>query len=261
MSKVERRYQWLARFFGHSFLVAGLLFAIAPERVVAFLMWEGALLGLEGDLQFGQGTLSWALALSLMAVLVLLARQTAARPRDPAPYRALVLSKLVSTAVFMYLAFLHGPVWVLAALTDFSIAVVLVIARLPISDAIPVPGFAGRYLRWMGVDEAGRRHYSDMVARLPWTARVAVRYANRFLTWLGPLLLLGRPVSGGALGDDAMERLVSRLRASESAPVRLLWIVLHQPACGVLAAARCKPAPAAPTPSLAVAQPAVTPAE
>lgn len=262
MPKAERRYRWIARFFGHCFALAGLAFALAPEQVVAFLMWEGAWLGLEGEMRFGQGTLAWALALSLMAVLVLLARQTAARPRDPGPFRALVLSKLTSTAVFVYLAYVHGPVWVLAALTDFSIAVVLVAARLTIPDAGPVTGFIGRYLAWMGVDGPGRDHYASMTARLPWTAQLAIRQANLLFTWLAPLLLIGRPRGAGTLDDPSMERLVHRIRTSRNTGLRMLWILIHQPACGVLASARCSAQPtAAPTPALPVVTGSTAPAE
>jgi hypothetical protein len=260
MHKAIRRYRRLARFWGHCFLVAGLLFAVAPGRVVEFLRWEGALVGLGGDMHFGQGTLSWALALSLMAVLVLLARQTAARPRDPAPYHALVLSKLMSTAVFLYLAYVHGPVWVFAAGADFFVAVTLVAARLPVPDAGPVSGFVGRYLAWMGVDERGQDHYADMVARLPMAARIAVRNANRFFSWAGPLLLTGTPRLAGSLDDPGMERLVERIRGTRNALVRTLWILVHQPACGVLATARCG-APPAPAPGLGVPAHPPTPAE
>jgi hypothetical protein len=246
MRNAERRYRWLARFWGHCFVVAGLLFAIVPDRVVDLLVWEGSLLGLRGDMHFGQDSLSWALALSLMAVLVLLSYQSAARPRDPGPYRALLLSKLTSTAVFLYLATQYGPVWVLAASTDFFVAVTLFAARLSIPDAGPATGFAGRYLGWMGVNESGRDHYTRMVAQLPTAARAAVRFANAFFTWLGPLLLLGRPRRATSLNEAGMERMVASIRASRSPLVRMMWILLHQPACSVLATARCGAGQAAP---------------
>jgi hypothetical protein len=246
MRNAERRYRWLARFWGHCFVVAGLLFAIVPDRVVDLLVWEGSLLGLRGDMRFGQDSLSWALALSLMAVLVLLSYQSAARPRDPGPYRALLLSKLTSTAVFLYLAFQYGPVWVLAAATDFFVAVTLFAARLSIPDAGAAEGFAGRYLKWMGVDAAGRDHYGRMVARLPMPARSAVRAANAFFTFAGPLLLLGRPRRATTLDDPGMEHMVARIRQSRSPLVRMMWILVHQPACSVLAVARCGAGPAAP---------------
>lgn len=233
-----RRYRWLARFWGHCFLVVGVLFAVVPARIAQFLEWQGSLLGLGGHLEFGKGTLAWALALSLMATLVLLAHRSAARPGDPGPYRALMLSKLTSTAVFLHLAWVQGPVWVLAANADFFVAVTLFVARLPVPDEGPVQGFAHRYLAWMGVDEEGHAHFRRMLARSAPEVRAAIGGTNAFFTYAAPLLLTGRLRTASRLDDATMEKLVDRIRGTRLLPVRMMWILLHQPACGALARAR-----------------------
>ncbi|MFW6049834.1 MAG: hypothetical protein ACODAU_01600 [Myxococcota bacterium] len=239
MTRSERRYRWLARTWGHVFLGAGALFAVAPDAVARGLAWEGALLGLDGSIRFGGGTLAWALSLSLMATLVLLAYRSAARPRDPGPYRALMLSKLTSTAVFVLLAIEQGPVWLLAANADFFVALTLFVVRLPVPDEGPATGFAARYLSWMGVDADGRTHFAEMLARNPTSVRLGVRAANGFFTYAAPLLLTGRPHTAASLDDASMTALVDRIRTSRHPLVRMLWILIHQPACGALARARC----------------------
>lgn len=233
-----RRYCRLARFWGHCFVGTTIAFAVFPHQVGHFLTWEGGELGLGGQVTVGRGTLAWALALSLMATLTLLAYRSASHPRDRLAYRALMCSKLASTAVFLYLAAGGAPVWLLAAATDGFIAATLFVGRLPVPDAQPVEGFLDRYLTWMGVGPDGKAHVADTVARSPWPVQGGIRLANSFFTYAAPPLLAGWARTATRLDDERVQKLVERIRNSRRSFVRVLWVLLHQPTSRALAEAR-----------------------
>ncbi len=121
----------LCRFWAIVFVIAGLGFAAAPALVADFLNGQAGMLGLVPGIPTERNTLWYALALSLMATITYLAWEAGRPGASPVLVRALVLSKLVSTAGFSVAAITLASGWWLCALADGFIAVTLLIARRP----------------------------------------------------------------------------------------------------------------------------------
>ncbi len=137
----HHRYRLLAQFWSLAFVVTGLLFALAPERLGRDMQTTARLLGLDGTIDVAPWTMWHVIALSLMVTVTLLAWQTAREPEARAPYLTLQAAKLASTAIFVALALHHGGIWLLAAATDGSIALSLWLARRSFAPQLRIPGF------------------------------------------------------------------------------------------------------------------------
>jgi hypothetical protein len=122
-------YVLVARIWAVVFLVAGLAFAIDPEGTGHNITTIGGWLGLSGTVETGPRTMWWVLTVSLMATITVLSAWSAHEPQNPAPYVALMTSKLCSTGTFVLLAATAGPAWLVCAACDGSIALTLYLAR------------------------------------------------------------------------------------------------------------------------------------
>ncbi len=137
----HRRYRLLAQFWSVAFVVTGLLFALAPERLGSDMQTAARLLGLRGTLDVTPWSMWHVIALSLMVTVTLLSWQSAQDPTAQAPYRTLQAAKLSSTAIFLLLAATQGSIWLLAAATDGSIALSLWLVRRTFATSARIPGF------------------------------------------------------------------------------------------------------------------------
>lgn len=139
--KPSRFYAPLARAWASVFAVVGLVFLLRPRLVVVAVDAVARAAGGHGTIDVEGGPLWWVLALSLMSVLTLLALASARAPADPLPYRALLTSKLVSTAGFAALAAGGVPAWWVCAASDGFVALTLWAARRAdgLGDAAPEP--------------------------------------------------------------------------------------------------------------------------
>ncbi len=122
-------FRLLSRFWAVSFVATGVCFALAPEFVAALLNGQAEWLGLTPGIPTGRDSLWFTLALSLMATISYLAWEAGSEDAPVVPYRALILSKLVSTVGFATFAIGVAGGWWLCAFTDGFIAVTLIVAR------------------------------------------------------------------------------------------------------------------------------------
>ncbi|MFA5940657.1 MAG: hypothetical protein WC809_14975 [Sinimarinibacterium sp.] len=121
--------QRLCRSWAVIFAIAGAGFLVEPDLVAALLNGLADGLGLASGMGAGRDTLWYPLALSLMAVLVLLAWEAGAPAAPPLAFRALLLSKLASTGGFAWLALTVAGGWWLCAGADGFVAATLLFAR------------------------------------------------------------------------------------------------------------------------------------
>lgn len=119
----------LCRFWALTFVGAGLAFALAPDLVAALLDGIARAVGLTPGIPVARASLWFPLALSLMATIAYLAWEAGAPGAPPVAFRALVLSKIASTAGFAALAVGLASGWWLCAATDGFIALTLLLAR------------------------------------------------------------------------------------------------------------------------------------
>jgi len=136
-----RIYRGVALGWAALFVVTGAQFAIVPDWVGNGLHTLGALLHLGGTMDVVPGSLWHVLALSLMVAVTGLALLTAHEPRDRGPYVVLMSAKIASTLAFLYLAAIHGAIWLLCAATDGFVAVTLFLARRGLDAQPRLPGF------------------------------------------------------------------------------------------------------------------------
>ncbi|MCC7440305.1 MAG: hypothetical protein IT285_01650 [Bdellovibrionales bacterium] len=112
-----------------AFLGVGILFVLVPVELTTGLNGMAEVLGLSPAMRGTGGELWHVLAISLMAVLVGLAAASARDPSDRRLSSLMILSKLVSTAGFVWLAFTLGSGWILCAVADGFVALTLVASR------------------------------------------------------------------------------------------------------------------------------------
>lgn len=122
-------FQGVCRLWAVVFGAAGLAFLLAPGQVAALLDALAGLLGGSPGVLAGRASLWYPLALSLMAVLAWLAWEAGRPGAPPLAFRALVLSKLVSTFGFAALAVTSAGAWWLCAGADGFVALTLLLAR------------------------------------------------------------------------------------------------------------------------------------
>lgn len=120
-------YRRVALLWAVVFAAVGLAFALAPARVAAMIEAVARPARLSGAIDAG-GKLWWVLAVSLMAVLTVLALASAYRPEDRTAFRTLLLSKLVSTLGFAALVVQDGSIWCICATADGFVATTLYVA-------------------------------------------------------------------------------------------------------------------------------------
>ncbi len=232
-----RAYQRLVTFWTVVFAIAGLYFMFLPGRLAADLDMFAGLLGLEGQVPVPPGDMWHALTGSLMATLTVLGFQTARRPAEGGPYVALMVSKLVSTFVFLVFA-LDSSAWLVPAACDGFIALTLFVARTLGDRATGRVDFPGRYLRWLGAEQKDVERYHRRIADMPWEARALLRGTVLALSLMAPLLLLGTWGRAARLGDDEFDTLMKRLMLHTSPLVRGAWLLVHSPALTIVAKAR-----------------------
>jgi hypothetical protein len=122
-------YAWVAGTWGVVFGVVGCVFLLAPGKTGESLTALAAAFGLAGEIRTTCGDLWWALAVSLMATITVLALASAGDPRERSLFVALLTAKLTSTAMFVVLAAAQGGAWALCAAADGLVAASLVAAR------------------------------------------------------------------------------------------------------------------------------------
>lgn len=118
----------VCRFWAVVFVFALVCFATAPSVVAALLNSLAGVLGLQEGVAAGPLTLWYPLALSLMATITYLAWVAGTPGAPPQAWRALLLSKLCSSAGFAVLAVTTIGAWWLAVATDGFIALTLVLS-------------------------------------------------------------------------------------------------------------------------------------
>lgn len=101
-----------------------------PTGVAKLVGWSGGIFGLSGEVTIGANDLDHILSLSLMACIFVLAVSTARNPASVETFAALMVAKVVSTLGFAYLAVGGASVWLVPALTDGFVAVLLAVTRI-----------------------------------------------------------------------------------------------------------------------------------
>lgn len=117
------------RFYGWLFLVCGILFVARECEVLGLVSWAGRALDCAPLTPSGP-SLWLGLSGSLMAMIALLAFRLAEDPRQPAAWDTLLLSKAVSSALFLlFAARARNPLFAASAAVDGAILVHLLILR------------------------------------------------------------------------------------------------------------------------------------
>lgn len=108
----------MCQFWAIVFAIAGLAFVAVPDLIAGNLNDLASWLGLTPGIPALRASLWYALALSLMATITYLAWEAGRPGATPVLVRALLLSKLVSTAGFSIAALTLASGWWLCALAD-----------------------------------------------------------------------------------------------------------------------------------------------
>ncbi len=118
----------VCRFWTVVFVIVGLGFALTPQLIAELLNRLAATLGLTPGIPTGRDSLWYMLALSLMATLAYLSWEAARPQAPPTALRAVLLSKMVSTAGFVMAALTLASGWLLGAVADGFVALTLLLA-------------------------------------------------------------------------------------------------------------------------------------
>jgi hypothetical protein len=229
-----RGYRRLCMMWAAVFALLGLACVIIPEQSGSWLDRLAHALGLRGEIVADAGSLFHVLAASLMSVLVLLALVTAIVPAAATPYYALLLSKLVSTVGFAYLA-LNASAWLLCALADGFVALTLYLARRRAMCPVASEPFVSRYLSHMGVGSDGIAQYHQRLAEYPTLLRILAKLAACGIDRLAPALTLQRFCRATHLPPADFARLCATLHPHPWPVARAAWLLVNFPGLWVLA--------------------------
>ena len=124
-------YSFVTRFWSIVFLISGIAFAtilVVPGYFRQFSTMSEEILGFRNPI--GGGAFWYAQTLAWVAIITFCSDRCSRKPEDKGVFYALVTGKLVTTIVFLVVAFTEDPRWFAGVLVDGFIVASVVFSRL-----------------------------------------------------------------------------------------------------------------------------------
>ena len=135
-------YSFVVKLWSAIFLLVGLFFLLIPETLELYLNNLVEIIGLDGRISLYTENLWYALSLSLMAALTIIAALSAQFPQQKFLFITIIVAKLVSVASFIYSAFTLESAWLVCAFADLFVAITLFVAYPKEKKSVFKSGFA-----------------------------------------------------------------------------------------------------------------------